>query len=140
MIDVLDTALPDALRVLHEQGYELWAASRPMFGTVQPKLGHFSVFDTRRGAYLSLDEMRAFVASLGLSTVPIEREVRGDEARSFEHTLERYLAMANGVYAGTKNRREGIVVRPLVDRVSRTLGGRLSFKVLNNDFLLKDED
>lgn len=100
----------------------------------------FSVFDTRRGAYLSLDEMRAFVASLGLSTVPIEREVRGDEARSFEHTLERYLAMANGVYAGTKNRREGIVVRPLVDRVSRTLGGRLSFKVLNNDFLLKDED
>lgn len=42
MIDVLDTALPDALRVLHEQGYELWAASRPMFGTVQPKLGHFA--------------------------------------------------------------------------------------------------
>jgi RNA ligase (TIGR02306 family) len=109
-------------------------------GLSRPELFVFSAFDTRRGTYLPLEEMRALAASLELSTVPIEREIRGDEAQSFEHTLERYLAMANGLYAGTKNRREGIVVRPLVDRMSPTLGGRLSFKVISNDFLLKDED
>lgn len=46
----------------------------------------------------------------------------------------------SGLYAGTKQRKEGIVVRPLVEQRSVTLGGRLSFKVINNDFLLKDED
>jgi hypothetical protein len=37
-------------------------------------------------------------------------------------------------------RKEGIVIRPLREQTSATLGGRLSFKVINNDFLLKDED
>jgi hypothetical protein len=32
------------------------------------------------------------------------------------------------------------VIRPLTELRSPTLGGRLSFKVINNDFLLKDED
>ena len=49
--------------------------------------------------------------------------------------------MAKGNYPGTTNRREGIVVRPLKQMRSEALGGsRLSFKVLNNDFLLKDEE
>ena len=48
--------------------------------------------------------------------------------------------MARGIYAGTKNRKEGVVVRPIEEAPSATLGGRLSFKVINNDFLLKDED
>ena len=46
---------------------------------------------------------------------------------------------AKGKYAGTKNRREGLVVRPQVAARAST-GDRLSFKVLNNEFLLKDED
>ncbi len=109
-------------------------------GLTRHELFVFSAFDARRGAYLSLDEVRALAERLGLAMVPIEREVRGDEARVFAHTLEGYLAMANGTYAGTKNRREGIVVRPLVERPSATLGGRLSFKVISNEFLLKEED
>ncbi len=51
-----------------------------------------------------------------------------------------WLEAARGMYAGTKQRKEGVVVRPLVEQSSPTLGGRLSFKVINNDFLLKDED
>jgi hypothetical protein len=47
------------------------------------------------------------------------------------------LKLARGVYPGTKNPREGIVVRPLVERRSEVLDGRLSFKVINNDYLLK---
>lgn len=45
-----------------------------------------------------------------------------------------------GTYASTRQRKEGVVVRPLVEQTSATLGGRLSFKVINNDFLLEDED
>jgi len=73
--------------------------------------------------------------------VPVEAVIEGDAARAFDHTLPAWLARAGGLYPGTKNRKEGIVVRPLAGRRSDTLGGsRLSFKVLNNDFLLKDED
>ncbi len=48
--------------------------------------------------------------------------------------------LAHGRYAGTSNRREGIVIRPLVPQRSPTLSGRLSFKVISNGFLLEDED
>ena len=72
--------------------------------------------------------------------VPLETVVRGADAEGFEHALERWLELARGLYAGTKNRKEGIVVRPLVESHSATLAGRLSFKVINNDFLLKDEE
>jgi RNA ligase (TIGR02306 family) len=100
----------------------------------------FSVVDARAGRYLDYVDFMAFCRERGLRTVPIEREVRGEDAIGLEHTLERWLEAARGTYAGTKNRKEGIVVRPLVETPSATLGGRLSFKVINNDFLLKDED
>ena len=72
--------------------------------------------------------------------MPGEHVVTGDASRSFAHGLEHYLTLAQGFYAGTRNRKEGIVVRPLEEQRSATLGGRLSFKVINNDFLLKDEE
>lgn len=100
----------------------------------------FSAYDARAGRYLSYAEFIAFCRELGLRAVPVEREVRGEEAKTFEHSLDRWLEAARGVYPGTKSRKEGIVIRPLVESASPTLGGRLSFKVINNDFLLKDED
>src|SRR5262249_8639549 len=100
----------------------------------------FNVYDARAGRYLAYAELIAFCREHGLQTVPIEREVRGDDALRFEHTLDRWLEAARGIYAGTKNRKEGVVVRPIEEAPSVTLGGRLSFKVINNDFLLKDED
>ena len=100
----------------------------------------FSVYDMRAAAYLPFDAFEAFCTERGLRTVPIESVVRGETAKTFEHSLDAYLEMARGLYAGTKQRKEGIVVRPLVEQRSLTLGGRLSFKVINNDFLLKDED
>lgn len=100
----------------------------------------FSVYDLRTAAFLSFEEFQAFCADRGLRTVPIEHIVRGEEAATFEHTLAGWLEAARGFYAGTSQRKEGIVVRPLVERPSAVLGGRLSFKVVNNDYLLKDED
>ncbi|MCC6271686.1 MAG: RNA ligase (ATP), partial [Microbacteriaceae bacterium] len=41
---------------------------------------------------------------------------------------------------GTKNEREGIVIRSRDGLYSPTLKGRLSFKVLSNRFLLTEKD
>lgn len=100
----------------------------------------FNVYDLRTGAMLPLAELQAFCAERGLRTVPIERVVRGAEAAGYEHSLAGWLEAARGLYAGTKQRKEGIVIRPLVEQRSETLSGRLSFKVINNDFLLKDDE
>lgn len=109
-------------------------------GLREPALFVFNVFDVRGVRYLDLGEMQAFCAEHGLSTVPIERVVRGAEAAAHAHSLDGWLEASRGVYAGTTQRKEGIVVRPLREQHSPTLGGRLSFKVINNDFLLKDGD
>ena len=100
----------------------------------------FNVYDAQAGKHLDLAHMIAFCREHGLRTVPVEREVRGEDAKTFAHSLEGWLDAARGIYPGTKNRKEGIVIRPLVETFSPTLGGRLSFKVINNEFLLKDED
>jgi RNA ligase (TIGR02306 family) len=100
----------------------------------------FSVYDVRAARFLDHEPFVAFCAEHGLRTVPIERVVRGAEAAAYRHDLDGWLEAARGLYPGTKQRKEGIVVRPLVESRSETLGGRLSFKVINNDFLLKDED
>ena len=101
----------------------------------------FDAYDTRAGRHLDHHELVAFCRERGLPMVPVEAIVEGDAARGFESTLPAWLARATGLYPGTKNRKEGIVVRPLIGRRSDALSGsRLSFKVLNNDFLLKDED
>jgi len=109
-------------------------------GLADVELFVFNVYDLRAGAFLELDALRAFCTDRGLRTVPIERVVRGDDALGFDHSLEAWLEAARGTYTGTKQRKEGVVVRPLVEQPSPTLGGRLSFKVINNDFLLRDED
>jgi ATP-dependent RNA circularization protein (DNA/RNA ligase family) len=100
----------------------------------------FDAYDARAGRYLDHRELAAFCAERGLKTVPCEAIVEGVEATAFDHTLAHWLTRTAGRYEGTKNRKEGIVVRPLVARPSETLGARLSFKVIDNDFLLKDDE
>lgn len=100
----------------------------------------FSAYSIREGRYLGYRELVELCARLGVKMVPVERVVEGPDAAEFEHSLTRYLQLATGLYPGTKNRKEGIVVRPLVEAPSPTLQGRLSFKIINNEFLLKDED
>ncbi len=94
----------------------------------------FNVWSIAESRYLDHEPARAFARSLGLPVVP---EAYRWEA--FDASLEELLAMAQGIYVGTRNQREGIVIRPLQERFSPTLGGRLSFKVLNNVFLLAED-
>lgn len=111
-------------------------------GLASAELRVFSVYDARpgEGRFLGYHGFIAFCSEHGLTPVPIEQVVEGEQAARFDHSLDGWLERARGFYAGTKNRKEGIVVRPLEEAPSATLGGRLSFKVINNDYLLKDED
>lgn len=109
-------------------------------GLPRPEFFAFSVVRADERRMLDHEDAHAACEDLGVRTVPVERIVTGAEAAAFEHSLERWLDLARGTYEGTSNRKEGIVVRPLIEARSATLGGRLSFKVINNEFLLKDED
>lgn len=92
----------------------------------------FNAFDIDKQEYLSLDEMIALCNKIGAQTVPIE-EV-GD---NFQYeTVAQMLELAKGKYPKGGNK-EGIVVRSSGRASARD---RISFKAINNDFLLKDED
>ncbi len=109
-------------------------------GLAELDLFIFSAYDARRGVFLGYRELMETCAKLGLKMVPVEKIVEGDAAKAYAHTLDGWLDAARGIYPGTKNRKEGIVIRPLEEARSEVLGGRMSFKVINNEFLLKDED
>ena len=95
----------------------------------------FNVYDIANRRYLDHDAARAFLAEIGVPAV--ETLERGD---SFGLDLGRLLRLAEGKYPGTQGEREGIVVRPLSERHSDVLAGRLSFKAISNRFLLKEKE
>lgn len=80
---------------------------------------------------LGLYEMLDVCEKLGLKHVPIE------EIFTFDMTLDECIARAKGNYQ-SGNKKEGIVIRPVEPEYSESLKKSLSFKVLNNDYLLKD--
>jgi RNA ligase (TIGR02306 family) len=53
------------------------------------------------------------------------------------NSVEELVDLAKGKYSSGYNQ-EGIVIRPVVETYSSILKGRLSFKVINNDYLLKE--
>ena len=104
-------------------------------GLASPALFIFSLFDLTTGRFLSDRELREVVQRVGLTAVPIV-----EEGESFAHDQASLLALAEGLYPGTKNQREGIVVRPRDELYSETLAGRLSFKAISNKYLLDERD
>ena len=80
---------------------------------------------------LGLYEMLDVCEKLGLKHVPIE------EIFTFDMTLDECIVRAKGNYQ-SGNKKEGIVIRPVEPEYSESLKKSLSFKVLNNDYLLKD--
>ena len=94
----------------------------------------FNVYNIDEKKYVDFYEFINICLTLGVKTVPIEQ-------KDFicPQSIPELLEMAKGYYEGTKTPREGIVIRPMNNIYSYTLGGRLSFKVINNDYLLKVE-
>jgi len=88
----------------------------------------FDVKDAQSNRYIPYDDAVKLCAELGLKTVPLEE--RGDQ---FNYSLETLLEKARGKYPSGLDK-EGIVVRDCASPKS------ISFKVLNNDALLKEKD
>jgi len=95
----------------------------------------FNVFDIDKRVYLSFHEFVKFVEDLGMKTVPIVPFGNGMVWDKVP-TIEQLLEWTKGTYENG-HPREGIVIRPVEEVESRCLHGRLSFKIVNNDFLLK---
>jgi len=88
----------------------------------------FDVKDGESNRYLPYDDAVKLCAVLGLQTVPLE-----ERGGAFDYTLDILLEKARGKYKSGLDK-EGIVVRDAASPKA------LSFKVLNNDALLKEKD
>jgi RNA ligase (TIGR02306 family) len=101
----------------------------------EPALYVFDVIKIADGDRLrkcGLDEILSYCEKLGIESVPIEET--GD---SFSYTLPELIERAKGKYASGLDK-EGIVVR--TREYGRVGNDKLSFKVINNDFLAKEKD
>jgi RNA ligase (TIGR02306 family) len=104
-------------------------------GLKGPQLFVFSAYDLVEARFLDDAAMRAL--ALEMAVEPVALVEAGD---AFAHDLPSLLALAEGAYPGTKNQREGIVVRARYETFSPTLNGRLSFKAISNKYLLGERD
>lgn len=95
-----------------------------------------STFNPCNKPYFEQFEVDAICTTYGLKQVPLYCK-----GQNFDWTQEKLLKLAEGVYDGTDSKREGLVVRPIPDRynVCHQLPGRCSFKVINNEYLLKEK-
>ena len=100
----------------------------------EPDFLLFDVYDIDKGRYMNATECSEVRFSLGLRAVPTV-----ELGQAFPYNAEQLLELAKGKYEGTENDQEGIVVRSFYGEYSERLHGRISFKVLNNDFLLKND-
>lgn len=92
----------------------------------------FNIYDIDKSNYYNFEDFINFCKELGLKTVPI---LNPKKQFLQKPTIEELLERAKGNYE-SGNPQEGIVIRPIKEELLHTLG-RFSFKVINNDFLLK---
>jgi RNA ligase (TIGR02306 family) len=98
------------------------------------KLFTFNIFDIDNYRYFSYSEFRDFCTYYNLLTVPIL-----DDNYILENDISKLIEMSKGDSVIDKGPREGIVIRPLVEIRDSNIG-RVSFKAINPEFLLKYED
>lgn len=96
----------------------------------------FDIYDITKRRYFGLNDMLDFCEAYKLRTVPIESIVIKEDVQP----LSIWLKRAEGLYENTDQQREGVVVRPINPVYSPTISGRLSFKVINNLYLLSGGD
>ena len=105
------------------------------YGLPEVGLRVFNVLDLDAGRLLDLPDLLAAVAAVGLEAVPQLGEL------VLEHTVDSLVEMSVGPsLLNPSVRREGIVLRPAREEFDPDLGGRLSFKVINPQFLLKYDE
>lgn len=109
-------------------------------GIIGKKVLFFSAFDINAYRYLDFEDFEKFFAKIGLETVPIlERDY------TLVADIDALVKKSVGRSAiNPKVWREGIVIRPLKEVVDLGMSslfnnGRLSFKVVNLEYLLECE-
>lgn len=94
----------------------------------------FNIFDLDTRKYLNFNDFVNMVEELGLQSVPII------DTFVFNHTMDELLDMATKVKYPNGKRAEGIVIRSVVEHYSNVLHGRMSVKIINNEYLLSRKE
>ncbi|HEY1067120.1 MAG TPA: RNA ligase (ATP) [Pirellulales bacterium] len=95
----------------------------------------FNLLDLDQGRLFSRGDFHAALTLVGLTGVPELGEL------TLNHTVDELVQISIGASTlNPKVQREGIVLRPAVEQFDEELGGRLSFKVINPQFLLKFDE
>jgi RNA ligase (TIGR02306 family) len=97
----------------------------------EKKLYIFNAYNVKDQTFFNYEKTKEIAAKLEMETAPILGEF------VLDHTVEQLVEMSRGKSVLNKDTlREGIVCRAIVDEVDEELG-RLSFKVIQPEFLLK---
>ncbi len=108
----------------------MWGGWNPV-GIRQDDLFIFTVYDIDAHLYLGYEAAESVAKDLGLKFVALFE--KGD---SFNYTIEELEAKTKGVcYPGTTNQVEGLVFSTQKPTYSPTIGRRLSFKVIDKEYL-----
>lgn len=92
----------------------------------------FNIFDINNYRYLDFDEFMQLASLLNLKTVPIL-----NKEFILTDNIDELVELAKGYSVLNKQtKREGIVIRPLVE-IDDPKFGRISFKSINPEFLIK---
>jgi len=93
----------------------------------------FNVFNIDTQLHTNFDEFVGIASYLGLNTVPIYHATYQLPA-----TIDELVEVSKGPsLLNLDTPREGIVLRPVINEYDEELKGRLSFKCINPEFLLK---
>lgn len=110
-------------------------------GLKEDELFVYNIWNIDEQRYCGYEEFKKICKELGLKTVRTLWE------GTFNFTLDELVEIAKGKYPNTNTNREGIVVRPKEECYSETitnysseLRGRMSFKVMNIEYQLKEEE
>jgi len=99
------------------------------------KLFLFHAYDIDRHKYLDHDDFIHLCDILGVKSVPVLDITTLDNTI----TVEKLIEIADGDSKLYSTKREGIVIKSRVEKIDAEIG-RLSFKVINNKFLMKHGD
>ncbi|OWK42991.1 Phage protein [Fimbriiglobus ruber] len=105
------------------------------YGLDAPDLRVFNLLDLDAGRLVDYAPALAILADVGLQTVPQLGPM------VLDHTIDELVQFSIGSSVlNPRTPREGIVLRPPVEERDPDVGGRLSFKVINPQFLLKFDE
>ena len=96
----------------------------------------FNVFNIDTGTFMDFEDFKGWLRYFDLQSVPIV-----EENKLLPATVEELVEYSKAPsLLNPKSPRKGVVFRPLVNCYDETLRGRLSFKVINPEFLLKYDE